>query len=201
MKLRRVLPLIGVAWAIVVVAGLASMGRYQDTPGIAATPSVEWPKGTHLRPATDRDTLVLLAHPQCPCTRATIGELNGIMAECEGKMTVYVLFLKPSGFAADWAKTGLWRSAAAIPGVNVRLDDGGVEAARFHGQTSGQTLLFDSRGHLLFSGGITDGRGHSGDNAGRDAIVSLLLTGKSERTTTPVFGCSLRDSMPDGTSK
>ena len=71
------------------------------------------------------------------------------------------------------------------------VDDNGVEARRFHAVTSGQTALYDIEGRLLFSGGITGSRGHSGDNAGRSAIVSLLNTGDAERTETSVFGCPL----------
>ena len=65
-----------------------------------------------------------------------------------------------------------------------------------HASTSGQTLLFDRDGDLIFSGGITGGRGHSGDNAGRDAIVSLVESGESTLDETPVFGCSLGISSP-----
>ena len=37
---------------------------------------------------------------------------------------------------------------------------------RFGAETSGQTLLYDRDGRLLFSGGTTGSRGHDGDNAG-----------------------------------
>jgi hypothetical protein len=52
-------------------------------------------------------------------------------------------------------------------------------------------LLYDTAGRLLFSGGITAARGHSGDNAGREAIVALLAGAPTDRTQTPVFGCKL----------
>jgi hypothetical protein len=115
------------------------------------------------------------------------------MAQAQGRVTAYVLFVKPSGSADDWEKTDLWQSAASIPGVTVVVDDG-AEAQRFHAVTSGQTALYDVEGRLQFSGGITGSRGHSGDNAGRSAIVSLLNTGDAERTKTSVFGCPLYGS-------
>lgn len=71
------------------------------------------------------------------------------------------------------------------------IDDNGAEANRFHAATSGQTLLYDAAGRLLFSGGITGSRGHSGDNAGQTAIVSLVNSGAAELTETSVFGCPL----------
>jgi hypothetical protein len=135
-----------------------------------------------------------LAHPHCPCTRATIGELASIMAHSQGRLTAYVLFLKPAGFSEEWEKSDLWRSAESIPGVTAVIDDEGAEANRFHAATSGQTLLYDAGGHLLFSGGITGSRGHSGDNAGHSAIVSLVNAGVAEQTESFVFGCPLFDA-------
>ena len=70
----------------------------------------------------------------------------------------------------------------------------GREAARFGAATSGQTFLYDARGGLLFSGGITGARAHAGDNAGRSAVVTLLNgTGGPAAPRTSVFGCPLFD--------
>ncbi|HYE66176.1 MAG TPA: hypothetical protein VD966_11365, partial [Pyrinomonadaceae bacterium] len=160
-------------------------------PGLAARPPARWPADSRIQRAPGRAILVMLAHPHCPCTRASIGELASLMAHCEGRLTAYVLFLKPTGSSVDWERTDLWHSAEKIPGVNVLLDEGGHEARRFHAATSGQTVLYDTAGRLLFSGGITGSRGHSGDNAGRSAIVSLLNTGAAQREETFVFGCPL----------
>jgi hypothetical protein len=133
----------------------------------------------------------MLAHPHCPCTRASLGELARLMAQAQGRVTAYVLFVKPSDFPDGWEKTDLLTSASAIPGVTVVRDDEGVEAGRFRAATSGQTMLYDAGGKLLFSGGITSARGHEGDNAGRAAIVSLLTTDEAGQGGTPVFGCPL----------
>lgn len=115
------------------------------------------------------------------------------MTHAQGRLTAYVLFLKPAGFSDDWERTDLWQSAASIPGVKVLIDEDGAEARLFNSSTSGQTILYDSAGRLLFSGGITGSRGHSGDNAGRSAITSLLNAGAATRTETFVFGCPLFD--------
>jgi hypothetical protein len=85
----------------------------------------------------------------------------------------------------------LWRQAAAIPGVTVHSDDGGVETRRFHAETSGYTVLYDPRGNLLFQGGITSSRGHEGDNAGRTALESLVQGKVFSQVRTSVYGCSL----------
>jgi hypothetical protein len=178
-------------WLLLVVTGLSILWSYENAPGMGAKPPNSWPAKSQIQRATDRATLVMLAHPHCPCTRASIGELALLMAQSQGRVTAYVLFLKPPGFSDEWEKTDLWQSAASIPGVNVLIDESGAEALRFHAATSGQTMLYDADGRLLFSGGITGSRGHAGDNAGRSSIVSLLNTGTAERAETFVFGCQL----------
>ena len=180
-------------WLLAVSAGLGVLWGYENTPGISAKPPVLWPAESRVQRARDRATLVLMVHPHCPCTRATMGELAELMAHAQGRLVAYVLFLKPEGFSEDWEKTDLWQTAAGIPGVTPIVDDGGAEALLFNSSTSGQTILYDVEGHLLFSGGITGSRGHSGDNAGRSAIVSLVNAGTAERTETFVFGCPLFD--------
>lgn len=182
-----------VSWLLVISVGLWILWGYENTSGKAAEPPHQWPADSTIQPALDHATLVVLAHPHCPCTRATIGELAAIMAHSQGRLTAYVLFLKPAGFADDWEKTDLWRSAAGIPGVTAVIDDQGAEANRFHAATSGQTLLYDAEGRLLFSGGITGSRGHAGDNAGESAVVSLANSGTAALTETSVFGCPLFD--------
>jgi hypothetical protein len=120
------------------------------------------------------------------------------MARLQGKVYAYVLFLQPAQSDAQWTNTDLQRSAAAIPGVKVRVDVDGVEARRFGAETSGHTLLFDRDGSLLFSGGITEFRGHAGDNIGERAIESLVNGQAPARTTTFVFGCALANRTQKG---
>ena len=186
-----------ILWLLVVGAGMSVIWGYENTPGVAAKPPNSWPVDSRIRRAPDEFTLVMLAHPHCPCTRASISELASLMAHSRGRLTAYVLFLKPAGFSEDWEKTDLWRSAASIPGVTPVIDDEGAEARRFRAATSGQTMLYGAGGDLLFSGGITMARGHAGDNAGESAILSLVNSGVAEQTETPAFGCPLFDKNSD----
>lgn len=190
-KTRITLIAASVLWLCAVAGGLWVLWGYENAPGVAAAAPAQWPVDSHIQRVPDHATLVMLAHPHCPCTRAGIGELALLMARSQGYVTAYVLFLKPEGVADDWEKSDLWQSAADIPGVNVVQDTDGVEAQLFNASTSGQTMLYDAAGRLLFSGGITGARGHSGDNAGRSAIVSLLTEGEAAQTETAVFGCPL----------
>ena len=166
-------------------------------PRAGAQAPAEWPSDSRIRPAPEVPTLLMMVHPHCPCSRASIGELALLMAKVQGRVKANVLFVRPKGFAEDWEKTSLWSSAAIIPGVSVLADNEGVEASRFRSQTSGQVMLYGADGQLLFSGGITAARGHSGDNAGRSAIVTLLTNDGLTIKQTPVFGCPLFNKDAD----
>jgi hypothetical protein len=182
---------LGVTWIASVAFGLGFLLRYESTPGRVGVVGASWPATSSIQRSGPNPTLVMLAHPHCPCTRASIGELAQIVAETQGKLNAYVLFTKPPGAGADWDDTELRRSAMAIPGVRVLTDNDGSEARRFGAETSGHTLLFDPNGALLFSGGITASRGHAGRNAGETAIIAAVNGERSDRGRTPVFGCSL----------
>lgn len=188
---RLILFATGALWLSLIGTGMWFLVNYEGNPGVAATAPTRWPADSGIRRAADRPTLVMLAHPHCPCTRASIGELSRLMTQAKGRVTAHVLFVKPAGFSEGWEQTDLLTSAAAIPGVFVVRDDEGVEASRFRAATSGQTMLYDAGGMLLFNGGMTSARGHAGDNAGRAAIVSLLSTGEAQQKETPVYGCPL----------
>lgn len=183
----------GVVWIFALTVGLRAMLNYEDGPAEAGEPPGEWPQDSKISRPPGMPMVVVFAHPRCPCTDATIGELSMLMTRLRGRVAAAVFFVRPTSFPEGWEKTELWRSAEAIPGVKVFSDPGGVQARRFGAQASGQTILYDASGHIRFSGGITASRGHSGDNAGRSAIVSLVTTGTGVARTS-VFGCSLHEA-------
>src|SRR2546423_5502594 len=183
--------LLAITWMSALAFGMRILFQYETTPGRSGPVASNFPSVSIVPRQADRPTLLMVAHPRCPCTRASVAELAQIMAHSLGKLNAFVLFVKPPGAGADWDDTDLRRSAAAIPGVTVLTDENGVEAARFGAQTSGHTLVFDRKGTLLFSGGITASRGHIGSNAGEDAVLAVLDQQAPDRQRTPGFGCSL----------
>src|SRR5713101_8995578 len=178
-------------WFVAAGAGLSFLASYENAPGVAAAAPSRWPAGSRIKPAPDRATLVMLTHPQCPCTRASIEELDKLMAHCQGRVDAYVLLLKPDGSSDEWVNTDILKNALRIPGVRVLVDEDGAEAHYFQAATSGQVILYGADGRLLFSGGITRSRGHVGDNAGKSAIESLVNTGTANVDRSIVFGCPL----------
>jgi hypothetical protein len=184
---------IGMLWGVLILFGARVLLNYENAAGTPGAPPSHWPSHARIVRSSDRFTLVMLAHPNCPCTRASLAELEIVMAQLHGQLAAFVLFSKPGASAAEVEASNLWRKARIIPGVSVLYDDHGVQAEQFGGQVSGQTMLYDSNGRLVFSGGITSGRGHQGDNEGADAIVRLATSKQAAPATAPVFGCTLHD--------
>jgi hypothetical protein len=182
---------LALVWFGVVAAGLAGMAAYSNRPGQPAQAPERWPEASGLTRDLSRPTIVVLAHPHCDCTRASLVELARLMARAPGRARAVVVFMMPVGVGDDWATTSLWRLASSIPGAEVVRDDDGQEARRFGAATSGQTLMYDASGRLVFSGGITSSRGHEGDNAGVAAMLARLGGQPHTETSSPVFGCSI----------
>jgi len=183
--------LVGALWLGAVTWGFHLATRYQGAPGLQALPTRAWPVGAPFHLDAELPTLVLAAHPHCPCTHATLRELDRLMARCHGRMRVHVLFYADPELGPAWVQSDLWSYAQAIPGVEVAADPHGESAAVFGARTSGQVFLFATDGRLLFEGGITGSRGHEGDNPGEEAVAELLSVGHASIDHAPVFGCAL----------
>jgi hypothetical protein len=187
---------LGVVWLALVLAGSGLLWRYKTTPGAPGAPPHTWPNESRVQLAPDVPTLLLFAHPMCPCTRASLDELEVLVSRAGGGVRPYVLLVKPEDPGEDYDATRYWARAASIPGVTPRVDERGEEAARFAAATSGHVLLYAADGRLLYSGGITAARGHDGDNDGLRAILAIVGRRAPARDTQPVFGCSLVDPQP-----
>jgi hypothetical protein len=189
----RALGVLVFLWGAGLVAGFGAFLRYSATAGAPAHAPARWPETSHIALVTGRATLLMFVHPRCPCSRASVAELERLMARVGDRVTAHVLFMKPAGTGPDWQTSApLWDRVRAIPGVDATWDDEGREAARFVAATSGQTVVYDEHGLLQFEGGITGSRGHEGDNLGRSRIVSLLTSrGIADSRGTAVFGCAL----------
>jgi len=185
-----------VVWLATVTVGMLVLADYSARPGVAARAPLRWPAASRVERDRRLPTLVMLLHPLCPCSRASIGELAGLMATLKNKIVADVLVLDPEGADDQWQTSDLRTAAAAIPGVRMFDDVDGEQARLFGGSTSGQTFLYDRDGQLRFAGGITGARGHEGGNFGIDAVVAAVLTPGGEVATTPVFGCALVPAPP-----
>lgn len=177
------------AWLIAVGAGFTVLNDHAATPGPLGAPVTSWPERVGLE--REQSELLLFAHALCPCTDATLAELERLLADVEQPpRTRAVLWTDPA--QAELFSGGRLRERAAlIPGVELVEDAGGVLADAFGVATSGQLMYFDEQGERVFVGGITPGRGHEGGNAGLDALRAALRREPVFDDTAPVYGCSL----------
>ena len=180
-------------WGAGVAALTTALVKHQSTPGLGGVSPRQWPDETFIHRHADRHTLLMFAHPRCPCTRASISELSRFMTHGLGRLDVSVLFVESERDHADGEDSDNLRDAAAIPAIQVVHDVNGLNALRFGVRTSGQVLLYDPSGVLVFEGGITPSRGHEGDSAGASAIVAIMKGDTPRQSSTPVFGCPLFD--------
>ena len=178
-------------WICAVVAGIIVMMRFSAGAGSQAIPPGVWPPETEVRREAKVATLVMLVHPRCSCTSASLDSLAWIMARAGGKLAGRVLFYEPESRSPDWVETPTWNKAGEIPGVLRIRDHDAAEAHRFGMVTSGDVQLFDGDGKLIYSGGITPGRGMAGDSEGRRAILAFVEKAETDVAQIPVFGCSI----------
>lgn len=183
------------AWLIAVAIGFTRLIDHGLAPGRAAAAPASWPGGTALALAHDRPTLVLFAHPHCPCTRATTAELERLLARAQRAPALIAVLFRDPAAPSDWSMSPVRSALAALPGARIVDDDAGALALRFGAFTSGTVALYAPTGHRLYHGGLTGARGHEGDNAGADAVLGWLADGaaRTAAPSAPVYGCALHD--------
>ena len=180
-----------IVWAAVTGGGLAAMNSRAARPGGSGVQPGEWPSSSELEFHPDQSNLVMFLHPMCPCSRASIDSIQRLLARCGDRVNATVMFVQPAGAKFTVTDSPLIGLLSSLPGVSIRVDTLARQAEIFDAQTSGHVVLYDSRGRLLFSGGITIARGHNGDNDGLAAVESWILTGSAPLKTAPVYGCPL----------
>src|SRR5262245_2151131 len=130
-KSRWTLAFILSVWLFAVGFGLRLLLIYENAPGDSGAPPLEWPAESQVERVQGLPTLIMIVHPHCSCSRASLGELALLIAKVPRQVNTVVLFVKPQDFPEQWEKTDLWDSATAIPGVQAKVDEEGSEARRF----------------------------------------------------------------------
>ena len=178
-------------WAITVSYGVASLWAYDTKPGVAASAPRVYSKEKGPVAMGDRMLMLVFLHPHCPCSNATLEQLEILLRSRKIELECRVYVVVPPEAVAGWEKGPLLERVHSIPGVLVKYDFGGIETQRFAASTSGQVLLYERNRSLVFSGGITASRGHPGESLGARAILALLENRSTPITVAPVYGCPL----------
>src|ERR1700734_3391131 len=101
------LTIAGVFWALFVAIGFLILAEEEFTPLKVAPQVAVFPRSCALQLVTDKPTLVIFVHPRCPCTRASLHELDGLLALTENRVSATVVFTIPDGVPAGWERGDL----------------------------------------------------------------------------------------------
>ena len=177
-------------WMSAIVLGKVVVLDEASKPGLRR-PAVEILPEPERTRSIGRTTLVMFAHPLCPCTPASLTRVGELLAAAPASVEATVFFDIPDGVTAAWEHGESERIAESIPRLRVVADPNGDTARRFGVSTSGGVLIFDPEGRRIFQGGLTARRGDPSENAASDAALACLRGRTGEPDDWPVFGCSL----------
>jgi hypothetical protein len=186
---KAVIPLILLGWGGLLAAGFGLLMLYEATaaiggklPAVVDSQFANW----------DHASLVLALHPHCPCSRATVQQLEKILSRAPVSAELTVLVFKPKDEPDSWIESSTVSSLKKFQ-TKLIVDGDGMKAQRLGLNASGQVQVYSASGALLYNGGITAGRGHGGDNIGAQTVLELLRGERVDAQSAPVFGCSIFD--------
>jgi len=147
------------------------------------------PGATHVRQIVSTEStplLIVILHSQCPCSLATVENLTNLPEGVRSRLRLRLVFTGPQIESSD-----IVSGASALKHAEREYLTEAEVLQRYGAQTSGQALLYNSRGNLMFSGGLTQARGEVGESAGISAICDVMA-GRKSISTAPVYGCALQ---------
>jgi hypothetical protein len=192
MNKARLSILILVFSGVLLTVGFFQFEKYKFTAGQQVQAPARFPAALNARLDTHVPTLLLFAHPKCTCTEATIAELGRLKEKLGSKIAVRVyVSYDQKDYSPEHEE--IENTARKIANIEVEKDPDRIVAKEFGALTSGQTVLYAPEGNLMFQGGITESRGHEGDNPGVREITRIVSAPfiKNSYGRFPTFGCHL----------
>jgi hypothetical protein len=195
------------SWLLVIAAGWWCLDdyAYSINAPLDVDPVEHWPLQSSIARQRGDSTLLLFLHPKCPCSQATLTELDRLLTSLEKSSVrvprLVVVSTVPDSADESWLDSATTRRAELLPNAELFVDRGGRESDRFGATSSGLVMLFDETGGRQFAGGVTEARGHEGSNIGSDRLASILRGDASHFHEIPAFGCRLclpeREASPE----
>lgn len=136
--------------------------------------------------STAAPQLLVVLHSQCPCSVATVENLIDLPPSVRSRLKLHLVFTGP-----DPQNSIVKTRAEALANVEREYLNEAEVFKTYGARTSGQAFLYDVRGKLVFSGGLTDSRGSEGDSAGMSAIRETV-SGRKCTAHAPVYGCAVQ---------
>lgn len=93
------------SWLAVCLSGLVLLLRYEATAGSVGNVPVQWPQQALPTRQDNSLSLLMFAHPRCPCTRASLKELAVVIARCPRFESIRVVFSVPPAASTEWRDT------------------------------------------------------------------------------------------------
>src|SRR5688572_18019650 len=91
---KKILLLAGISlWLTAVCWGMKLLADYSFTAGERGAPTSVWPADAEFVREEGKFVLVLALHPECPCSRATLHELDGVLVNTPAKLSVLAVFI------------------------------------------------------------------------------------------------------------
>lgn len=178
------MPTAGLLWLALLGLEFHRAMAWEARPGTQGTPR---PSLVTSRANLRTYKLVMVAHPLCPCTAASLRQL-ALISERHPHLDVCIYFTQIS--SRDVQKSTNVSIANSIPLAKISYVSENDQRANIGAATSGQVFLFNPDGKQVFNGGLTDGRGVEGDSKGTRSI-DQILDGHLLTATTGVYGCAL----------
>ena len=182
-----------IAWISAIAVGTFALWQYDSAPGPAGHGNLIL--ASRARSELDepnRFKICVFLHPRCPCSVATVRELERMLSLIAKPVDVQAYLYCPRSETEGWTKVGAGEVVRKIPGMNVTIDWEADLARQLGVGTSGHVLVYSPSGDLRFTGGITTSRGHEGDSTGKLSILSTINSGvETGVLEEPVYGCPL----------
>jgi len=178
--------------ALAVLCGWFQLTRFSTTPGEQSPAPAILPAG--LFPANHLPLLLVFVHPQCSCTPATFEQLDRLLNQAGNSVELVLAVYDSAALQdADKGRKPIHPGALLHHPFRLFADLNGSLARRFGAATSGEILLYSPNRQLLFQGGITPGRGHTGDSPVNRALLAAIASGRpaSSASQSAVFGCPI----------
>ena len=152
------------------------------------------PRATQLPISKQGPTLIAFLHAKCPCSRASINEIDRLLTSHGKDLKTIFVFSKEKDLELAWIQESELYKKAQKMSVEIIIDPNNSEAKVFKAQTSGKVFLVSPKQEILFQGGVTASRGHEGNNSGITAIQKILAGKNSQIDFQPSFGCLIYSS-------
>jgi hypothetical protein len=126
---------------------------YQSGRQVAAETPSQWPMTSSLMRQADLPSVILFANPNSPCTTDTLAQLKEAV---EGeRVKASIVFWAPEHADEESLNSNNIDQAKQISGATIVFDSKGHEFANFGIQSSGQVIVYDPNGQLVYNGDIT----------------------------------------------